>query len=335
MADATGRIVLLADMEHGQEGDCFVLMTLKEQLRTREGKPYHRVGFRDAGREVTFPIWCDSPQAEACRDEWTPGECYKIRGIYRETSYGPQLDIQRIRPICAADEADGYDPAMFLPQSEFDAVAMFDELLELARQHVSDEKLLALVERLLVDNREALLRLPAARKNHHAFAGGYLEHVLNVTHNCLWLATRYAERYPQLQPPLSVSLVVAGGILHDIGKLRELECTPAGTNYSVSGVLLGHILQGRDLIREAAVDLEMDPETLLRLEHIIVSHQRLAEWGSPKPPHTPEALIVHHADDLDAKFQMMMQALASDNVDSPLTSNRNPLKLQMYRGGGL
>jgi 3'-5' exoribonuclease len=93
------------------------------------------------------------------------------------------------------------------------------------------------------------------------------------------------------------------------------------------------VLQGRDIVREAAAARKIDPETLLRLEHVIVSHQRLPEWGAPKPPMTPEALIVHFADDLDAKLQMMVCALREDTSNGPLTSKRNPLSLPIYRGG--
>jgi 3'-5' exoribonuclease len=91
-------------------------------------------------------------------------------------------------------------------------------------------------------------------------------------------------------------------------------------------------LQGRDIVREAAAGRKIDQETLLRLEHVIVAHQRLPEWGAPKPPMTPEALIVHYADDLDAKLQMMVSALREDAGDGPMTSKRNPLGHQIYRG---
>ena len=78
----------------------------------------------------------------------------------------------------------------------------------------------------------------------------------------------------------------------------------------------------------------IDPEKLLRLEHVIVAHQRLPEWGAPKPPMTPEALIVHYADDLDAKLNMMVLALADEKGDGPVTSRRNPMAQAFYRGGG-
>ena len=97
-------------------------------------------------------------------------------------------------------------------------------------------------------------------------------------------------------------------------------------------MLIGHILQGRDILLEAAAGRHLPSDTLLRLEHIIVSHQRLPEWGSPKPPMTPEALLVHYADDLDAKYHMMYLVLRDDTGEGPLTSNKNPLRQVIYRG---
>jgi 3'-5' exoribonuclease len=87
------------------------------------------------------------------------------------------------------------------------------------------------------------------------------------------------------------------------------------------------------MVREAgrAVD-DLDPEVLLRLEHIVVAHQNLPEWGAPKSPHTPESLIVHYADDLDAKLLMMVRALETDRTEGPFTSRHNPLRRHVYRG---
>ena len=86
--------------------------------------------------------------------------------------------------------------------------------------------------------------------------------------------------------------------------------------------LIGHLLQGRDIVRETALAAPLPPDTLLRLEHLIIAHQRLPEWGSPKPPMTPEALLVHYADDIDAKFHMMVEILRNDMTVGPVTSKR-------------
>jgi 3'-5' exoribonuclease len=203
--------------------------------------------------------------------------------------------------------------------------------VELAKEKIEEQVVADFVLALFDKYRDQLLTMPAAKFNHHAHVGGYLEHVLSVSRTCAHLAEKYDQMYPAMQ--LRKSLVIAGGMLHDIGKLRELEETPTGAEYTPEGSLIGHILQGRDIIRETAVEHPLDEETLLRLEHIIVSHQRLPEWGSPKPPMTPEALLVHYADDCDAKLQMMIMALADDATDGPLTSSRNPLHQRIYRGG--
>jgi len=195
-----------------------------------------------------------------------------------------------------------------------------------------------LVVSILTGHREELLPMTATRQNHHAYAGGLLEHTLSVTRSCVYLAEKYADYYPDMTPPLDRGMVVAGAILHDIGKLRELNQGPEGASYTAEGSMIGHLLMGRDMVREAAAALpaesSVDPETLLRLEHLIIAHQRLPEWGSPKPPMTPEALIVHYADDLDAKFHMMIAILDQDTNPGPMTSRKNILAQQVFRGLG-
>ena len=328
-------IIQLCDMQDGQSGDLFALLTSKEELKTREGKPYFRVAFRDGGREVSFPIWGDSPLAVDCKENWTPGSFYKLRAAYRETNFGPQLDIDRIREVTDDDQADGFDPGMCQARSRFEPQSMYDELLALVQEHVENLPLRKLVETIFEENRERLLTSPAARGNHHAYLSGLLEHTLSVTRTCVFLADKYTAYYPDLNPPLDKSLVVAGAVLHDIGKLRELESTPVGTHYTASGELIGHILQGRDIVREVAAQIDdLDPETQLRLEHLILAHQRLPEWGSPKPPMTPEALLVHYADDIDAKYQMMVKVLTNDTTTGPVTSRKNVLYQKLFKGLG-
>ncbi|OYV85445.1 MAG: hypothetical protein B7Z73_13580, partial [Planctomycetia bacterium 21-64-5] len=222
-------------MVHGQESDLFALLTVKELLATRDGKPYHRVGFRDARREVSFPIWQDSPWSEECKQSWTPGICYKLRALYRETNYGPQLEIRKIRAVNDADRLDGYDPQMFLPRSRFDPAQMLAELVQLVEAKVGDAGLRRLTLAILTENREKLLALPAATRNHHAYVGGWLEHVLSVTRTAVYLAEKYDDYYPDLQPRLNGSLVVAGAVLHDIGKLCELEWQAEGAAMTAPG----------------------------------------------------------------------------------------------------
>jgi len=310
----------------------FVLLSAKEELTAKNGKPYFKVTFRGRNREVSFPIWDNSPWAAECRGQWTPGVFYKIRAVYRETNFGPQLEIRKIREVVESDAAEGLHTNACQPHSLFYPQAMFAELMNIVQERIEQPALRKLVESILTKYRNEILTFPAARHNHHAFVGGLLEHTLSVTRTSIFLADKYADYYADMLPPLNKGLVVAGAILHDIGKLREYDCRPEGAAYSAEGALIGHMLLGRDIIREASAETKIDTETLLRLEHVIVAHQRLPEWGSPKPPMTPESLLVHYADDIDAKFHMMAAVLKNDSNPGPVTSKKNVLMQHVYRG---
>ncbi|HEX6985836.1 MAG TPA: HD domain-containing protein [Planctomycetaceae bacterium] len=329
---AEPRIVKLSDLAPGEAGDLFALLAGKERGTTRDGKPYYRLTFRDAARSAAVMVWHDSPHFDDCEARWKKGGFFKLRGRYSETSYGPQLDLDRVRPVVEADAAEGFDPDAFFPSTRFDADAMYRALVRLVEEHVSDLPLRRLVLGVLSDHESELLRLPGEAKRHHVAAGGFVEHVLSVARTALFLADKYAEHYPRLG--LSKDLVVAGAVLHDIGKLAEIDPRPEGSDYTPRGRLIGHVLLGRDLVRDKAREIDgLDPEVLLRLEHVIVSHHDLPESGSPVPPSTPEALIVHHADTLDAKLDMMATALASPNPDGdPFTTRDNPLRRPFFRG---
>ncbi len=329
----TSNVVPLAELTPGQTADCFAMLASRDRGKTRDGKPYFRVTFRDADRALTTMIWADSGFFSECEQEWKDGEFYKLRGRYTESSYGPQFDLDLIRTVLPEDEADGFDPGNFFPSSRFNPDEMFAELTYLVETHIEDEPLRQLVTGILEEHAAAIRSIPAAARNHHAFHGGFLEHTLSVTKTAVFLADRYREYYFGMQPPLSKSLVVAGAVLHDIGKLLELEPSRQGATYTAQGRLVGHILLGRDLVRQRAEAIpDLDRESLLRLEHIIVAHQNLPEWGSPIAPHTPEALLVHYADDIDAKFHMMAVVLEAPQAeDDEFTSRDNPLRRPIFR----
>lgn len=330
----SAEVVALSEMVPGSFGDTFAVLASKDEARTKDDKPYYRVSFRDSGRSVSAMIWSDHGHFADCRDNWTLGEFYKIRGRYSESSYGPQIDIDRIRPIDESDRGDGFDPDSFFPVSRYDRDEMFDELLSIAQEQISDEQVQQLVVGILTEFSDGIKRHSAAARNHHAFIGGYLEHTLSVTRTAVFIADKYTAYYTRMEPPLSKSLVVAGAILHDIGKLEELEFRPEGWVYTARGRLVGHILMGRDLVIKKAEQIpDFDPETLLRLEHIIIAHQNLPEWGSPIAPHTPEAMLVHFADDMDAKIHELAVQLEMPKPDGEeFTSRQNPLRRMIFRG---
>ena len=277
MSNRSMPIVALCEMVPDQEADLFALMTAKEELTTKNGKPYFRVAFRDAQREVSFPIWDNSPWAADCRTSWTPGVFYKLRAVYRETNFGPQLDIRKIREVADGDAADGFDPAMCRCQSRFDPSAMLDELLALAAERIDNAPLAGLVASILTAHREQLLAAPAAQHNHHTYCGGLLEHTLSVTRCCVYLADKYAEYYTDLQPPLDKGLVVAGAILHDIGKLRipkEILDSPIKLSPNNEAVFRTHPVKGVAMC--ASLPLSVDV-----INAILFHHERMDGSGYP------------------------------------------------------
>ena len=278
--------------------------------------------------------WADGPWFEACERDWQEGHFYKVRAVYDEhPTYGPQIEIHNIRPTTEADHADGFDPLLFVDRTRFDVDVMFAELCALAEAEIADVPLRRLVLTVLTRTGPQLRRVPATQRNFYPFAGGLLEHLLSVSHTCLHLADKYVAHYPDLRPPLNRDLVVAGAILHDIGRTQEFGDDVVTVQPTVEGRLLGHLFLGRDLVRDTARELgDVNPELLQMLEHILVSHLNHPEWGSPRLPLIPECLIVHHADDLDAKLEMYARCLSRDKEPGPFTGRDPVLGRQLYKG---
>jgi 3'-5' exoribonuclease len=328
-------LVRLGEMSPGQLGDFFAL--LSERVRgviKRDGKPYFTCRFRDSTRTATAMIWGDSEWFEACENEWREGRFFKLRAVFdQHPHYGDQLDLQMIRPVNDEDQADGFDPLEYVEHSRFDPEAMFQELWALAESHIGDVPLRRLVLTILDRRKKPLRFVPASLKHFYPFAGGLLEHILSVTHSCLHLADKYVSRYPELQPPLNRDLVIAGAILHDMGRTLEFDDNAVQVQPTVEGRLLGHLFLGRDLVRDTARELgDVNPELVQLLEHIIISHLNHPEWGSPRLPLLPECLILHHADDLDAKMEMYVRCLTRDKEDAPFTARDPQLGRQLYKG---
>jgi 3'-5' exoribonuclease len=197
---------------------------------------------------------------------------------------------------------------LFLPGSSRELAEM-DVDLAAAIASVEDPRLRALLDTILAPESEAgqgFRLAPAATRNHHAHLGGLLEHTLSVAAICHHLALHYGDAIDR-------DLLMTGALLHDVGKVREIGAQ-AGFPYTDEGRLLGHILLGLRMVRSAAARLEIPADRLLLLEHLIASHQGRYEWQSPREPRILEGLILHYADDLDAKMAMAQTAMTG--VDS-------------------
>jgi 3'-5' exoribonuclease len=221
----------------------------------------------------------------------------KVRGSVSRYDDRAQLKVDQLRKALDS-EADKMD---MLPATSRDVGELW-RMLEASIASVTNPDLKRLLNALLTDApiAQAFREAPAARQLHHAWLGGLLEHVVSL----LGLADRVGAHYPMLDR----DLLVTGVILHDIGKIRELSWD-TGFEYTVEGVLLGHIQMGVDLAEKTIAGLPGFPDRLRTLVlHMILSHHGKLEFGSPKLPMIPEALVLNFLDDLDAK----MQAMASE-----------------------
>ena len=201
---------------------------------------------------------------------------------------------------------------------------MWQELRQLAETEIRPP-LGTLVLTVLERYQEEFLVCPAALRYHHPYLGGLLEHT--------WFVTRHALASLAIYPELNRDLVLAGAILHDLGKIKELANPPAPER-TVPGHLLGHVVLGWEMVRATAQGLDFpDPTLLVQLEHILLSHHGTMEFGSPVVPKTREALLVNFLDDLDAKLKMMSQHLESDTGEGDFTSYNRALQRDLYEGG--
>jgi 3'-5' exoribonuclease len=258
--------------------------------RTRTNAPFLKLQLADAYGVVDARMWDD---VDAVADHLRPGSYIGVRGCMETYQDQRQLRIDQLGIL--AIELD--DLLLFLPRSSRPAEVM-DAELDACIDSVGDDALRALLRALLDRDSEigrAYRLAPAAKQNHHAYLGGLLEHTLSVARVCDMLADHY-------RGGIDRDLLIAGALLHDIGKIREIGAR-GGFPYTDEGKLLGHILLGLQMVADAAAAVpELKPARLLLLQHLIASHQGRYEWQSPREPRILEGLLLHYADDLDAKF---------------------------------
>lgn len=313
--------VALCEVGEGQTAQFYAAVTARDKRTTKTKKPYYHLELADKKRRVAARVWDNCEAFEQCDRTWAVGSHLFVHA--KHDKEWNQMTILTARVVTDADRKNGYDPADLIPSTRFNIEEMFEELVGVAKT-IEGEPLRDLVMYLLTKNEDKFKEHPAASRNHHAYRGGLLEHTLSVVRNGEMLIEKYRDYYADFSPPLSRDLVIAGCILHDIGKLVELQSTPDEICYTKPGLLVGHIIIGRDMVRDAAREVgNVDPELLLLLEHIVLSHQYMKEWDSPKEPAFPEALLVHFADDIDAKMNMYVTILegAPDGAEFSDASN--------------
>ncbi|HKD59073.1 MAG TPA: HD domain-containing protein [Terracidiphilus sp.] len=285
----------LAAFDESRIFDAFFLVLHKQQRTTKANNPYLSLILSDKTGQVEGRVW--EPGDSRIAKDFERGDIVKVRGCVSRFDDRMQMKIDNLRKA-ANGEAERSD---LLPSTSCDVDELWKKLLGFV-ESFSDPNLKLLLNTLLADSglAQAYREAPAARQLHHAWLGGLLEHVVSL----LTLADRIAPHYPILHR----DLLLTGVVLHDIGKVREL-AWDTGFEYTVEGVLLGHIQMGLELVEKAIDSLPDFPPRLKTLVlHLILSHHGKLEFGSPKLPMIPEALVLNFVDDLDAK----MQAVASE-----------------------
>lgn len=319
VASPTMKVPELAGLEGGRDALCFAALAQKSALKTKYGSPYWKCLFQDKHGRKEFMVWSDDP-LHSLVDAWKEGGVYRLVVRAKSSQRGIDLRIIELREVVEDDTLDGFDISNLYETSRFDDQECAETVRGIARENIQDPRVLELVTRILDRYDAALRRMPAASSMHHAFTGGLLEHIRSVTRLAVYLAKHYGRYYDELNPPINPDVIVAAAILHDIGKLFELEYSPVSAKYTTPGCLIGHVVMGRDLVRKTAEEIEGFPaETLLQIDHAILSHHGKREFGAPVVPQTIEALIVSYADDIDAKINQMARSRAKSMSDDPFT----------------
>ncbi len=297
------------DLRTTKSGDLFVVCTLADRTGKLSGR-----------------MWQAS---ESIYNSIPAGGFLHVKGRTEEYRGNMQFIIDACKPY----SADKVDLADYMAVSQLDVEAMWGELLEIMRG-VKDKWLRLLIKKFVEDHDlvAAIKRSPAAMEMHHPFIGGLIEHTLGVV--------RASKALLPLYPRLNADLVLVGAFLHDLGKSAELS-TGTSINYTDRGQLVGHITITAIWIQEkarAAAEDAGEPfpqKTLDLLQHLILSHHGVYEYGSPKLPAIPEAFFIHYMDNLDAKMWMTTSLIDSaPDHEASFTAYHRQLETRLYKGSG-
>ena len=287
------------------------LVTDKQLRANRNGNQYLQLDLRDRSGTMNARLW---NAGEAIARGFEAGDFVRIKGKVQLFQGALQMILSAVSRV----EAAGVELEDFLPRTSQDVSKLYERLCGFLRR-LGNPHLRALAECFLMDQDfvQSFCRAPAGVRVHHAYVGGLLEHVVTL----LDAADRLAPLYPEVDR----DLLLVGVFLHDVGKVRELTFDRAF---------------GVEMLDERArrvPDLTGEPfptELLLRIKHMILSHHGSYEFGSPKLPMTPEAIALHHLDNLDARVHIFTREIREDgNKASAWTPFNNALQRRIYKGG--
>jgi 3'-5' exoribonuclease len=297
--------------------DVFVLSE-KALAQKKDGNNFLNITLSDKSGRLKGVVWDNVDYISA---NFTSGDIVQIEGNVNDYKGALQLVVKKM----GACPADSVDPGEFLPATSRDVDGMFERLLKITDAFETGY-LKTLFEAFWHDESfvHQFKSAPAAKKMHHAYIGGLLEHTLSM----VTLADKIARHYNGIDR----ELLIAGAILHDIGKTKEFEYK-FRIDYSDEGRLLNHIIIGIEMIDnklECIKDFPEDQAVLLK--HMVVSHHGAREFGSPEPPKTIEAVLLNYIDEIDAKVNGIRNFMAGEDTSEAWTAYHRIWERHFYKG---
>lgn len=275
----------------------FAVIKQCDKKMTKNGSYYLDLVLSDKDGEIFAKLW---DYNEASHGQYDTDGFVKVRGIISQYNGHDQLKIERIRPVIDSDNVDVSD---YVKSADYTGEEMFSHLLSLVNGF-KDEDLKKIVSYLLNENKEKILYFPAAFRLHHAIRCGLLMHTASIVKLC--------ESVCKVYPFVNRELLISGAILHDIAKTVEFDVKETGiaSGYTVEGNLIGHLVMGAMMVKEAGQKLGTDKEKSMLLQHMIISHHGEPEFGAAVRPLFLEAELLSQLDSMDAKVYEIMDAVS-------------------------
>ena len=284
----------IESLREGERINDVYLCKYKQSAVTKNGKPYENVILQDKTGTIDAKIW--EPNSMGI-DDFDMMDYVAVVGDVSSFQGALQVSIKRVRKVREGE----YDPANYLPVSEYDIEDMYKQLLSFVNG-IKNPYLSKVAKHFFVDDIEFVKQFKfssAAKSVHHGFVGGLLEHTLSVLKLCQF----YVKQYPILNEDLLYTVALC----HDIGKVYELSAFPLN-DYTDDGQLLGHIVMGSEMVGEQIRSIPGFPKKLgNELKHCILAHHGELEFGSPKKPALVEAVALNFADNTDAKMETLKE----------------------------
>ena len=275
----------------------FAVIKQCDKKMAKNGSNYLDIVLSDKDGEIFAKLW---EYNESAHGKYETDMFVKIRGAISQYNGHDQLKIERIRPVIESDNVDVSD---YVKSADYSGEEMYNHLISLVNSF-KDEDLKKIVSYLLEDNKEKILFFPAAFRLHHAIRCGLLMHTASIVKLC--------ESVCKVYPFVNRELLISGAILHDIAKTIEFDVKETGiaSGYTVEGNLIGHLVMGAMMVREAGQKLNIDSEKSILLQHMIISHHGEPEFGAAVRPLFLEAELLSQLDSMDAKIYEIMDAVS-------------------------